>query len=226
MDIVKPEHYFDLSQFEHREVFDGLEFVWDVLKRISEYVRAVLKPAVKGKVMDGAYVDDDVYVGEGTIVEPGAYIKGPAIIGSNVEVRQGAYIRGDVIVGDGAVIGHVSEFKNCIIMNGAQVPHFSYVGDSVLGIKSHLGAGVIISNLKVTRDEVVVRINGQEYNTGLRKFGVIMGDGVEVGCNAVINPGTLIAPHSLVYPLASLRGYYPPRAVIKLRQRHEIVERR
>jgi len=130
------------------------------------------------------------------------------------------------LVGDGAVLGHASEFKNCVLMDGAQCPHFNYIGDSVLGFKSHLAAGVIVSNLKITRDEIVVKLDGVEYPTGLRKFGAIVGDEAEIGCNAVLNPGTLIGKGVLAYPLTCLRGYYPPNSVVKVRQSLELVERR
>jgi NDP-sugar pyrophosphorylase family protein len=223
---LKPEHYFDLSKFAHRELFDGVKFVWEVIPRISDYLRNIVKPEIRGTVMEGAFVDGQVFIDEGTVVEPGAVVFGPAYIGKNCVVRSGAYVRGDVLVGDGAVLGHASEFKNCVIMDGAQCPHFNYVGDSVLGFKSHLAAGVIVSNLKITRDEIVVKLDGIEYRTGLRKFGAIIGDEAEIGCNAVINPGTLIGKRVLAYPLTSLRGYYPPNSVIKVRQSLELVERR
>jgi len=223
---LKPEHYFDLSKFAHRELFDGVKFVWEVIPKIGDYLRNIVKPEIRGTVMEGAFVDGQVFIDEGTVVEPGAVVFGPAYIGKNCVIRSGAYIRGDVLVGDGAVLGHASEFKNCVLMDGAQCPHFNYVGDSVLGFKSHLAAGVIVSNLKITRDEIVVKLDGTEYPTGLRKFGAIVGDEAEIGCNAVINPGTLIGKKVLSYPLTSLRGYYPPKSVVKVRQSLELVERR
>ncbi|MEZ8216618.1 transferase hexapeptide (six repeat-containing protein) [Candidatus Fervidibacteria bacterium JGI MDM2 SSWTFF-3-K9] len=223
---LKPEHYFDLRKFAHRELFDGVKFVWEVIPKISDYLRNIVKPEISGTVMEGAFVDGQVFIDEGTVVEPGAVVFGPAYIGKNCVIRSGAYIRGDVLVGDGAVLGHASEFKNCVLMDGAQCPHFNYVGDSVLGFKSHLAAGVIVSNLKITRDEIVVKLDGTEYPTGLRKFGAIVGDEAEIGCNAVINPGTLIGKKVLSYPLTSLRGYYPPKSVVKVRQSLELVERR
>lgn len=221
-----PQHYFDLNQFSHRALFEGVKFVWEVIPRIGNYLRAITKPEIRGKVMEGAFVEGQVFIGEGTIVEPSAFILGPAYIGRNCVVRSGAYVRGDILAGNGSVLGHASEFKNCVLMDGAQVPHLSYVGDSILGTKSHLGAGVIVSNLKVTRDEIVIRLDDKEYPTGLNKFGVILGDEAEIGCNAVINPGTLIGKRTLAYPLTSLRSYYPPDSVIKLRQTIETVERR
>ncbi|GBC97819.1 Bifunctional protein GlmU [bacterium HR17] len=223
---LTPQHYFDLSEFAHRDLFAGVQRVWEVIPRIGDYVRAIVTPDIRGTVMDGAFVSGQVFVGEGTVVEPGACIFGPAYIGKNCTVRSGAYVRGDVVTGDGVVLGHASEFKNCVLMDGAQCPHFNYVGDSILGRRSHLGAGVIVSNLKISRDEIVVRLGDTEYPTGLQKFGVILGDESEIGCNAVINPGTLVGRGCLAYPLTSLRGYYPPRSVIKLRQHLEAVQRR
>lgn len=223
---LRPEHYFDLNKFAHRELFDGVKFVWEVIPRISDYLRSIAKAEIRGKVVEGAFVHGQVFIDEGTVVEPGAVIFGPAYIGKNCIVRSGAYIRGEVLVGDGAVLGHASEFKNCILMDGAQCPHFNYVGDSVVGFKSHLAAGVIVSNLKITRDEIVVRIDDVEYPTGLRKFGAIVGDETEIGCNAVINPGTLAGKGVLAYPLSSLRGYYPPNTIVKVRQVVEFGKRR
>ncbi len=222
---VKPTHYFDLDRFAHRALFDGVEFVWEVIPRIGEYLRRIAVPEVRGTVMEGAVVQGQVFIGEGTVVEPGAVIFGPAYFGKNCVVRSGAYVRGEVLAGDEVVLGHASEFKNCVLMDGAQCPHFNYVGDSVLGFRSHLAAGVIVSNLKITRDEIVVRIGGVEYRTGLRKFGAIVGDGAEIGCNAVLNPGTLVGKRVLAYPHASLRGYYPPNTIVKVRLQEEWVER-
>ncbi|MCS7265408.1 MAG: hypothetical protein NZ805_11305 [Armatimonadetes bacterium] len=223
---LRPEHYFDLSEFDHRELFEGVKFVWEAIPRIGEYLRSIIKPEIRGEVMEGAFVHGQVFIDEGTVVEPGATIFGPAYIGKNCVVRSGAYIRGEVLAGDGAVLGHASEFKNCVLMDGAQCPHFNYVGDSVIGFKSHLAAGVIVSNLKITRDEIVVKVGGVEYPTGLKKFGAIVGDEAEIGCNTVINPGTLIGKRVLAYPLSSLRGYYPPDKIVKVRQIFELSEQK
>ena len=223
---LRPEHYFDLALFPHRDLFEGVAAVWEAIPRIGDYLRAILQPDIRGTVMEGAFIVGQVFIGEGTVVEAGACVVGPAYIGKNCIIRSGAYVRGEVLVGDGCVLGHASEFKNCILMDNAQCPHFNYVGDSILGFHSHLGAGVIVSNLKVTRDEIIVRIDDRTYPTGLRKFGVILGDRAEIGCNAVLNPGTLVGPRTLAYPLTSLRGYYPPDSVIKLRQTMEVVRRR
>jgi NDP-sugar pyrophosphorylase family protein len=154
-------------------------------------------------------------------VEPGVYIKGPTIIGENCDIRHGAYIRGNCLIGDNCIVGHTSEMKTALLLNGAKVPHFAYVGDSLLGSKSNLGAGTKISNFKITQDEVNVMGNGINMGSGLRKFGAIIGDNVQTGCNTVLNPGTLIGRDSLIYPLTSLRGVIPPRTVVKLQQKSQ-----
>lgn len=215
----------DPAKAPYPEIFAGIEYLWDVLRRIPEFA-ARARPIVRAKEVTGAYIFGAVEVAEGTIIEPGAVISGPAIIGRECRIRSGAYIRGNVLIGHGVTIGHASEIKSSLIHNGAEVPHLAYVGDSILGWRSHLGAGVIVSNLKVTREPVSVRINGRVYETGLRKFGALVGDEVEIGCNAVLNPGTIIGRGSLAYALTSLSGYYPPNSLIKLRQSCEVVERR
>ena len=229
MSIMEPklEEFFDLdpAKAPFPEIFAGLEHPWEVLKRIQEWA-ARAEPRVEAEEVTGAFILGKVQIGPGTVVEPGAVILGPAIIGRECEIRAGAYIRGNALIGDRVVIGHASEVKNALIHNDAEVPHFAYVGDSVLGWRSHLGAGVKISNLKLTREPVRVKIGDKVYETGLRKFGALVGDEAEIGCNAVLNPGTLIGKRSLAYALTSLAGYYPPGSVIKLRQRHEVVARK
>ena len=223
--MLKPEDFFELSEFAHRGLFDDLEFVWDALKRLSDYIDSALKPGIYGTVMPGAYLADDrIYLGKGTVVEPGAYIAGPTIIGDNCAVRQGAYVRGNALTGDHCVIGHTSELKAAILLNHAAAPHFNYVGDSILGKKVNLGAGTKLSNLKMIKGNVTVKIGDQTYDSGLRKFGAILGDYAQSGCNSVLNPGTLIGRGSLVYPNATVSGYVPPNSIVKLRQTLEIVE--
>ena len=173
------------------------------------------------------YIGPDVFIGEGTIVEHGAMIKGPAWIGANCHVRNGCYIRENVIVGDGAVLGNSCEFKNCLLFDGAQVPHFNYVGDSILGHKSHLGAGVILSNVKLDHGEIVVEAApGERVNTGLRKFGAVLGDHAEVGCNAVLNPGSILGRRTVVYPGAQWCGVLPANSIAKFRQSFSVLARR
>jgi NDP-sugar pyrophosphorylase family protein len=173
-----------------------------------------------------AWIGKDVFIGEGTVVEDGVMIKGPAIIGRNCQLRHNAYLREDVIIGDGCVVGNSCEFKNAMLFNNAQVPHFSYVGDSILGYKAHLGAGVKISNLKLTPGNIALEFESRSIDTGLRKFGALIGDRAEVGCNAVLNPGTVIGRDSLVYPNTSWRGILPANHIAKNRAEVEVVARR
>src|SRR5512143_3594055 len=187
--MFKPADLFDLSQTEHATLFDGCEYAWDALKRLKEYLGANVHPVLRNTCEGVAFIGKDVFIGEGTVVEDGVMIKGPAIIGRNCHIRHNAYLREDVIIGDGCVVGNSCEFKNALLFNGCQVPHFNYVGDSILGHKAHLGAGVILSNVKSLPGNVTVEMDGQPFDTGLRKFGALLGDGSEVGCNSVLNPG-------------------------------------
>jgi NDP-sugar pyrophosphorylase family protein len=224
--MFKPTDLFDLNQTEHAAIFQGCEYGWDVLKKIKEYIKANLKRELHNRCIGDAYIGDDVYIGPGTVVEDGVMIKGPAIIGKNCEIRHNAYIREDVIIGDGCVIGNSCELKNALLFNNCQVPHFSYVGDSVFGYKAHLGAGVKISNVKLVKGNVTVEIDGKPFDTGLRKFGALLADNTDVGCNAVINPGTIIGRNAVVYPCTNWRGYLPPGHIAKNKAAIEVVERK
>lgn len=224
--MLKPEDFFQFGDFEHSQLFAGAEYVWEPLKRLKEYLQEIVRPEIRGEVAPTAVVQGEVFIGEGTVVEPGAFISGPTYIGRNCHIRQGAYIRGVCLIGDGATVGHCTEVKGAIFLPGAGAPHFNYVGDSILGRKCNMGAGSILSNFKLTGDQVVVQIDGAKYPTGLRKFGGVIGDGTQVGCNAVLNPGTLLGPGCLVYPCASVRGYHGAGSVVKLVQQRDIKQRR
>jgi len=211
-----PETYFDLTVFEHRTIFDGIENVWDVLPRIAEYLAANLRPGIFGTVHPGAHlVGDDIFIAEGAIVEPGAYIAGPAIIGAGTVVRHGAYIRGKVIAGRNCVIGHTTEVKNAIFMDDAKAGHFAYVGDSVLGHRVNLGAGTKLANFKLRGTEIRVRHGDTVISTGLRKFGAILGDDVSLGCNTVCNPGTLLGKGVGSVGVSLISGVHPAGELIK-----------
>ena len=173
-----------------------------------------------------AWIGDDVFIGEGTVVEDGAMIKGPAIIGKNCEIRHNAYIRDHVIIGDNCVIGNSSEIKHSILFNGCQVPHFNYVGDSILGHKAHLGAGMKISNVKLVPGNVFVEVEGEPLDTGLRKFGALLGDFAEIGCNSVLNPGSIIGRNSIIYPNTNWREILPDNMIVKNKAALEVVQRR
>ncbi|MCE0483532.1 MAG: UDP-N-acetylglucosamine diphosphorylase [Methylacidiphilales bacterium] len=213
--IFAPADYLDLRESDHPALFHGAIQAWDILSQIGYYLEKRLVPANLGRVIGQPVIGDQVYIGEETVIEPGAYIKGPAWIGPRCQIRHGAYIRENVIIGAGSVIGNSTEIKNSFLCNGCQIPHFNYVGDSILGAKVHLAAGVIVSNLKLNGDFITLRVGDQVLTTGLRKFGALIGDGAEIGCNAVLNPGSIIGRGSLVYPGVAWRGILPARSIAK-----------
>ncbi|MDZ4287024.1 MAG: UDP-N-acetylglucosamine diphosphorylase [Prosthecobacter sp.] len=215
----------DLSRTQHGILFPAGEPVWTALTRIESYLEFRLQSEVRTQVPPGAFVGDSVFIDEGTTIEPGAMIKGPAWIGKNCMIRAGCYIRENVIVGNGCVLGNSCEFKNCVIFDSCEVPHYNYVGDSVLGHKAHLGAGVVLSNVRLDRGEVTIDDGKKSVPTGLRKFGAIIGDYGEIGCNSVLNPGSIIGRRSVVYPLTSFSGYLPPDSILKTRQQQTVVKR-
>lgn len=220
------EKFFDPAKTRYGGYYRDLEYPWDILERIPRIVENELDPGVRGKVSETADLGERVELGSGTVVEAGATIKGPAIIGEGCEIRSGAYIRSDVVVGDGVTVGNSTELKRSLVHDEAEIPHFSYVGDSVIGWRGHLGAGVKVSNLKVNREPVVVHLESGDIDTGLRKFGCLLGDRAEIGCNSVLNPGTLVGKRTLVTSNTSLLGYYPPDRFVKLKQKIEETERR
>jgi NDP-sugar pyrophosphorylase family protein len=218
---------FDLSQTTHGALFDGVEYPWEALKRLAGYLSQNLKPGTTGaEVHPAAHVGPQVFIGAGTIVEPGAMIIGPAIIGAGCRIRHGAYIRENVIVGDGCVVGNSVELKHCVLFNQCQVPHFNYVGDSILGHKAHMGAGSILSNVKLDNQNVWVNFEGTPIDTGLRKFGGLIGDKAEIGCNSVLNPGSILGRDSIVYPNVSWRGILPKNMIAKHQYPPQVVVRR
>lgn len=218
---------FDLSQTTHGALFDGVEYPWEALKRLAGYLSQNLKPGTTGaEVHPAAHVGPQVFIGAGTIVEPGAMIIGPAIIGAGCRIRHGAYIRENVIVGDGCVVGNSVELKHCVLFNQCQVPHFNYVGDSILGHKAHMGAGSILSNVKLDNQNVWVNFEGTPIDTGLRKFGGLIGDKAEIGCNSVLNPGSILGRDSIVYPNVSWRGILPKNMIAKHQHPPQVVVRR
>jgi len=216
---------FDLSQTEHAALLEGDGPAWAALARISDYLAAHLQPANYAAVSPKAVVGENVFLGKGTVVEPGATIIGPAIIGANCQIRHGAYIRANVIIGNNCMVGNSCELKNCLLFNGCEVPHFNYVGDSILGQRAHLGAGVVLSNFKSLPGNVTVRHGDEKIDTGLQKFGALIGDQAELGCNSVLNPGSIIGRRSVLYPNTSWRGVLAADRIVKLRGEKEIVER-
>jgi len=237
---LKPANFFDLSYEKHRNLFDDVAFVWEVLPRLQNYLNDLLNKQgrqILGNVSPGAFLSgDDIYIERGAFVEAGAYIAGPAYISANAQVRHGAYIRSNVLIGEGAIVGHATEIKNSVLLANAHAPHFNYVGDSVLGRNVNLGAGTKLSNLTVVstkdaktgkRPTIKLKIGDHWFDTGLAKLGAILGDDVQTGCNSVLNPGVLIGPRTLIYANASLpKGYYPSDSILKLRQTFEHAKRR
>jgi NDP-sugar pyrophosphorylase family protein len=224
--MFAPSEFLNLEQTAHSKLFESQKYAWDALKQIASYLQFRLKPAVFGELVGKPFISNSVFIGRGTIVEQGAVLKGPAWIGENCQIRSGCYVRENVIVGDGVVMGNSCEFKNCILFNEAQVPHFNYVGDSILGHHAHLGAGVILSNVKLDHREIIVMSADGNIPTGLTKFGAVVGDRSEIGCNAVINPGALIGRDCIVYPGVNFRGVLPDSSIVKVRQELQILERR
>jgi NDP-sugar pyrophosphorylase family protein len=221
-----PAEFIALEHTTHAKLFENQRFIWDALKQIASYLQFRLKPAVLGQLMGKPFISNTVFIGSGTIVEQGAVIKGPAWIGERCHIRSGCYVRENVIVGDGVVMGNSCEFKNCIVCDEAQVPHFNYVGDSILGFRAHLGAGVILSNVKLDHREISVAIDDGIVPTGLTKFGAIVGDRTEIGCNAVVNPGTVIGRDCIIYPSVNVRGVIPRAHIVKVRQELQTMKRR
>ena len=210
----------DLEQTIAKDLFQGKTYPWEVLPEIGAFI---LKLGQTLSPEEYDCVGENVWIAKSAKVAPTACVNGPAIIGKEAEVRHCAFIRGNVIVGEGAVVGNSTELKNVVLFNKVQVPHYNYVGDSVLGYKSHMGAGSICSNVKSDKKLVVVKDKEEQIETGLKKFGAMLGDNVEVGCGSVLNPGTVIGRNSNIYPLSPVRGCVPADSIYK--SRNEIVKK-
>lgn len=212
LEALTVKENYSLDQTIAKDIFNGVTYPWEVLPKISNFILEL-----------GATLSEDeyekrgenVWVAKSAKVAPTAFINGPAIIEKDAEVRHCAFIRGNAIVGEGAVVGNSTELKNVILFNKVQVPHYNYVGDSVLGYKSHMGAGSITSNVKSDKKLVVVKAGEEKIETGMKKFGAMLGDEVEVGCGSVLNPGTVVGNHSNIYPLSSVRGFVPANSIYK-----------
>ena len=212
LEALTVKENYSLDQTIAKDIFNGVTYPCEVLPKISSFILEL-----------GATLSEDeyekrgenVWVAKSAKVAPTAFINGPAIIGKDAEVRHCAFIRGNAIVGEGAVVGNSTELKNVILFNKVQVPHYNYVGDSVLGYKSHMGAGSITSNVKSDKKLVVVKAGDEKIETGMKKFGAMLGDEVEVGCGSVLNPGTVVGNHSNIYPLSSVRGFVPANSIYK-----------
>ena len=212
LEALTVKENYSLDQTIAKDIFNGVTYPWEVLPKISSFILEL-----------GAALSEDeyekrgenVWVAKSAKVAPTAFINGPAIIGKDAEVRHCAFIRGNAIVGEGAVVGNSTELKNVVLFNKVQVPHYNYVGDSILGYKAHMGAGSITSNVKSDKKLVKVHTPEGDIETGIKKFGAMIGDNVEVGCGSVLNPGTVIGRESNIYPLSSVRGVVPSRSIYK-----------
>lgn len=211
---------FDFNQTIAKELFEKTEYPWEVLPMIGEFIKKIGVTLSKDEYEK---VGDNIWIAKTAIVASSAEIKGPAIIGKNAEIRHCAFIRGNAIVGESAVVGNSTELKNVILFNKVQVPHYNYVGDSILGYKSHMGAGSIASNLKSDKSLVTIHYKGNNIETHIKKMGTILGDEVEVGCGSVLNPGTIIGKKTNIYPLSMVRGFIPAESIYK--KAGEIVEK-
>ena len=220
MKYVTIQELYDLEQTIAAELFQGKTYPWEVLPLIKDFIPEL------GKTLSPEEYEqrgENIWIARDAVIASTASITGPCIIGKGAEIRQCAFIRGSAIVGEGAVVGNSTELKNVILFNKVQVPHYNYVGDSILGYKAHMGAGSITSNVKSDKTLVVVKGQGEAMATGLKKFGAMLGDCVEVGCNSVLNPGTVVGRHTNIYPLSSVRGVIPPEHIFK--KPGEIIEK-
>lgn len=218
MEEAKIVNLYDLNETIAKDLISKYEYPWEVLPHISDYILEIGPNLPEDEYKE---IAENVWVHKTATIDKSATIKGPTIIGSDTEVRPGAYIRGKVIIGNECVIGNSCEFKNCILFNVVKVPHYSYVGDSIIGFHSHMGAGAIASNLKADNQAVVIKKYDNEGNvvesleTGMRKIGAMLGDSVEIGCQCVLNPGTVVGRYSNVYPLSMVRGVVPEKHIYK-----------
>ncbi len=212
METCKIRNLYNLDETIAKDLFKDAKYPWELLPKIGTFIVELGKTL---PVDEYEQCEQNIWIAKSATVAPSASIKGPAIIGKEAEVRHCAFIRGNAIVGEGAVVGNSTELKNVILFNRVQVPHYNYVGDSILGYRAHMGAGSITSNVKSDKTLVVVKDGSEYIETGLKKFGAMLGDGVEVGCGSVLNPGTVIGPHTNIYPLSSVRGVIPANSIYK-----------
>lgn len=212
MDSCKISNMYDLEQTIAAELFKDIEYPWEALPKIGDFIKK-LGPTLDSNIFEKR--GEDIWIAKSVKIYDTATITGPLIIDEDTEVRPGAFIRGNAIVGKNSVVGNSTELKNVVLFNTVQVPHYNYVGDSILGYKSHMGAGSITSNVKSDKTLVVVKDGKEEIKTGLKKFGAMLGNEVEVGCNSVLNPGTVVCPNSNIYPVSCVRGVVPANSIYK-----------
>jgi UDP-N-acetylglucosamine diphosphorylase / glucose-1-phosphate thymidylyltransferase / UDP-N-acetylgalactosamine diphosphorylase / glucosamine-1-phosphate N-acetyltransferase / galactosamine-1-phosphate N-acetyltransferase len=217
MDKFPSSYFFDLSTFQHKHLFDDCSQVWEVLTKIDAYLKKYSLGKIETQIPAGAHLINRelISIGKNTVVEPGAYIKGPCIVGEGCSIRHGAYIRGGLIAGNRCVIGHDTEVKNGIFLDGAQAAHFAYVGDTILGNRVNLGAGTVCANLRLDHHPIVLHIDDQRIETNLRKFGAIIGDDSQTGCNSVTNPGTMLGKNVRCYPCTNFGGFVASGQIVR-----------
>jgi len=217
MEQLTPKSFFDLTAFEHKALFSDCQYVWQALANIKSYLASYPLGSIESEIPASAHLVDPelITIGANVTIEPGAYIKGPCIIGPGTVVRHGAYLRGNVIIGNNCVVGHDTEMKHSIILNGAKAAHFAYLGDSILGNDTNLGAGTKCANLRLDNGNVAITCEGELFNTGLRKLGAIFGDGTQTGCNTVANPGTITGKEVFCYPGTLCSGYIAANQLVR-----------
>ena len=221
MEEIKNSQLFDLEHTIAKDIFDGKEYPFEILPEIESFILALGETLPKDKFEKRG---ENIWIAKSATVAASASLTGPLIIDEEAEIRHCAFIRGKAIVGKHAVVGNSTELKNVILFDRVQVPHYNYVGDSILGFKSHMGAGSITSNVKSDKTLIEVKVNGEVLPTGLKKMGAILGDQVEVGCGSILNPGTIVGSNTNIYPLSSVRGYVPGGSIYK--KQGEIAQKR
>ena len=221
MEECKVCNLYNLEETIAKELLEKVTYPWEALAQIEDYIIKL------GNTLDPEKYEkkgENIWIAKNAKVMPTAYIQGPAIIGENAEIRHCAFIRGKAIIGNGAVVGNSTELKNVILFNKVQVPHYNYVGDSILGYKAHMGAGSITSNVKSDKKLIIIKNGENKIETGIKKIGAMLGDEVEVGCGSVLNPGTIVGKNTNIYPLSSVRGVIPPKSIYK--NKNELVQKK
>ncbi|MBM3208133.1 MAG: UDP-N-acetylglucosamine diphosphorylase [Chlamydiae bacterium] len=213
---LSPKKFFSYDGYKEKAIFENTDFVWDVIKEIPKYLSQKKLGQIKSFIPEGVILKNPelIYIGENCEIEPGCYIQGPCIIDDFSSIRYGAYIRGNVIIGKNCVVGHATEIKNSLFLDNAKAPHFNYVGDSILGNHTNIGAGVVCSNYRLDQQEIIIKCSEALYFTKLKKLGLILGDNSQIGCNTVLNPGTIIGKDSFCYPCLNIGGYIPDKSKV------------
>lgn len=225
MQNLQPETFFDLSHFAHKKLFEGCKYPWEIFKKMEQFWVGIHGNAEDVDLPLGVHLvhPESIYIDDDCIIEPGAYIQGPCYLGKGTEVRNGAYIRGNVITGERCVLGHTTEIKNSVLLNDAHASHFAYIGDSIIGNKVNIGAGAKLANLRFDGGDIIIVWDKQKISTGRRKLGAVIGDGTQIGCNAVTNPGTIIGRNSKWYPCINQGGVFPADSIIRFRTEHNTI---